>query len=46
MTQAHSIDGAGKASRLAANGDIGQRKISEFGQIVLVLQGGGALDRL
>ncbi|MGO9234829.1 MAG: patatin-like phospholipase family protein [Methylocella sp.] len=40
-TQAHSIDGAGKAPALATNGR--QRNISEFGQIVLVLQGGGAL---
>ena len=43
MTEAHSIDGAGKAPRPAANGGTGQRNISEFGQIVLVLQGGGAL---
>ncbi len=43
MTQVHSIDGAGKAPRLATNGDAGQRNFSEFGQIVLVLQGGGAL---
>ena len=43
MTQAHSLDGAGKAPRPAANGGTGQRNISEFGQIVLVLQGGGAL---
>ena len=43
MTQAHSLGGAGKAPRPAANGGTGQRNISEFGQIVLVLQGGGAL---
>lgn len=43
MTQAHSLGGACKAPRPAANGGTGQRNISEFGQIVLVLQGGGAL---
>ena len=43
MTQAHSLDGAGKAPGPTANGGTGQRNISEFGQIVLVLQGGGAL---
>jgi NTE family protein len=43
MTQAHSLGGAGKAPRPAANGGTGQRNTSEFGQIVLVLQGGGAL---
>ena len=32
-----------QGSRPAANGGTGQRNISEFGQIVLVLQGGGAL---
>ena len=40
-TQAHSINGTGKAPALATNGR--QRNISEFVQIVLVLQGGGAL---
>ena len=40
-TQAHSIDGTGKAPGLATNGR--QRNISQFGQIVLALQGGGAL---
>ncbi len=43
MTQVRSIDGDGKVPHLATNGDAGQRKFSEFGQIVLVLQGGGAL---
>ncbi len=43
MTQAYSIDGPGKAPGPTANGSPAQRKISGFGQIVLVLQGGGAL---
>ena len=43
MTQAHSLDGAGNSPGPTANGGTGQRNISEFGQIVLVLQGGGAL---
>jgi predicted acylesterase/phospholipase RssA len=43
MTQAHSLDSGGKVSGLATKGHTGQRNISEFGQIVLVLQGGGAL---
>ena len=43
MTQAHSLDGARKVSRSTTSGSTGKRSISEFGQIVLVLQGGGAL---
>jgi NTE family protein len=43
MTQAYSLDGAGNSPGPTANGGAGQRNISEFGQIVLVLQGGGAL---
>jgi len=39
MTQVQSIDGTG----LATKGAAGRRKIAEFGQVVLVLQGGGAL---
>lgn len=43
MTQAHSIDGDGQAQGLAENSGSGRRNLSEFGQLVLVLQGGGAL---
>ncbi len=43
MTEAHSLDGARKVSRSTTSGSTGKRSISEFGQIVLVLQGGGAL---
>jgi NTE family protein len=43
MTQAHSLDGNGKAKGLAGNGGTARPKISDFGQIVMVLQGGGAL---
>ena len=43
MTEAHSLDGARKVSGSTTSGSTGKRSISEFGQIVLVLQGGGAL---
>ena len=43
MTEAHSLDGASKVSGPTTSGSTGKRSISEFGQIVLVLQGGGAL---
>jgi NTE family protein len=43
MIQAHSISGAGQAQGQAGNGGGGRRNLSEFGQLVLVLQGGGAL---
>jgi NTE family protein len=43
MTYAPPIDGFGNAPRPGANGSRAQRKISDFGQFVLVLQGGGAL---
>ena len=43
MTEAHSLDGASKVSGSTTSGSTGKRSISEFGQIVLVLQGGGAL---
>src|SRR2546421_5092986 len=42
MTQARSIDDAEQAQGVAGNGG-GRRNLSGFGQIVLVLQGGGAL---
>ncbi len=42
MTLTHSIDGSGRAQGLAGDGG-GRRNLSEFGQLVLVLQGGGAL---
>ena len=43
MTHAHLDDGFGFAHRPGANCSREQRKISDFGQFVLVLQGGGAL---
>jgi NTE family protein len=43
VTYAYSMDGFGNVPRPGANGSQGQRKISDFGQFVLVLQGGGAL---
>jgi NTE family protein len=43
MTQAHSINGNGKAKGLAGNGGSALANVSGFGQIVMVLQGGGAL---
>ncbi len=43
MTQAPSLDGNGKAQGVAENGGAARPDVSEFGQIVMVLQGGGAL---
>jgi NTE family protein len=43
MTQAHSLDGNGKAGSLAKNDGAARPDVSGFGQIVMVLQGGGAL---
>jgi predicted acylesterase/phospholipase RssA len=43
MTQAHSTGRFGEAPSSAGNGDAGRQSIFDFGQIVMVLQGGGAL---
>jgi hypothetical protein len=43
MTQAHSFDGNGKAEGLAKSNGDARPDVSGFGQIVMVLQGGGAL---
>jgi NTE family protein len=43
MTQAHSAGRFGKAPSSAGNGDAARQSIFDFGQIVMVLQGGGAL---
>ncbi len=43
MTQAHSLDGNGKAEGPAKSDGAARPNVSGFGQIVMVLQGGGAL---
>ncbi|WP_051953305.1 patatin-like phospholipase family protein [Methylocapsa aurea] len=43
MTQAQPFDDPGKAVGRAGNGAAARRNIADFGQVVLVLQGGGAL---
>jgi NTE family protein len=43
MTQTQPSDGSGKTLELAGSGAATRRRIADFGQVVLVLQGGGAL---
>ena len=43
MTQVHSLDDASNGAAPSASSGLARKNISEFGQIVMVLQGGGAL---